>query len=93
MAILKKSGARKNLAEGSIAISRGVSFAGEPQFTISIPQPETGAWFRVTLSRGEALRFIEMVAGGETEPANFIFDKRTVSEKLRALADKSESEK
>lgn len=92
MATVTKTRARKPLADGVAAISRGTNFAAEFIYSIAVQTPDNLAFIKTTLTQKEAYRFMEMVAGGETEPADFWNDKRTLSEKLRALADKLEKQ-
>lgn len=86
MATVTKSRARKPLAEGQIASSwSNMGDEGE-RFNFSVRGDEH--WFKLSVNEKEAVNIIAYLSGHITWGKQYNIDKRTVSEKLRALADK-----
>ena len=99
MAILEKSRARKPLAENRLSLSwsnyrangEGVRY----NLTVSSEYDAAGKsnTYHMKLSPAEALAFVNEVARHETcDPNSGTVDRRSMVERLRALADKVEAE-
>jgi hypothetical protein len=98
MAKLTKSRARKPLSEGGVSFAGNVS-NGTYSYTAYIYEDddaEIKTAFRLEMNSVEALRFVDLIVGMETHNAfegNFYnVDRRSLNQKLRALADKLEAE-
>ena len=95
MAVMLKSGARKPLAENTLSLSWGSGFSGlQPDGKYRLRVSGETHDYSLELKPSECLSFINWFAGREThKPAlSWEQDKRTLPERLRALADQLEQQ-
>ena len=92
MATLTKSGARAPLAAGTAMVSWGRSGNQPGQYKIAVRNDDTDKLFTLSLPEPAAIKFVDWVASHETfDHGCGTVDRRTLPQKLRALADKLEA--